>query len=149
MPPSMIFDDFERFCIHGESKATPGATKMNAFLYIFAGQSTARVFDQCNTRASHFLWSFCDEFSTILNNFCIHGVSKATAGTTKMTAFLCIFISLRRRAFLTIAKPEVTFFRAHFKLDLEAFSVIFARFFGSVRALLPSLRMVLGARQNA
>ena len=76
-------------------------------------------------------------------------MSKATAGTTKMTAFLCIFISLRRRAFLTIAKPEVTFFRAHFKLDLDAFSLIFARFFGPVRSLLQNLRMVLRARQNA
>ena len=52
------FHDFERFCIHGESKATPGATKMNAFLYIFAGRSTARVFYQCNTG----IRIFCDNF---------------------------------------------------------------------------------------
>ena len=31
MLPSMIFDDFERICIHGVSKATAGTTKINAF----------------------------------------------------------------------------------------------------------------------
>ena len=122
---------------------------MNAFLCIFARRPTTRVFDHCKTGLRIFRDHFFCEFLTFLKDFCIHDVSKAKAGTTKMTAFLCIFISLRRRAFLTIAKPEVQFLRVHFKLDLDAFSVIFARFFGSVRALLPSLRMVLGARQNA
>ena len=37
-----------------------------------------------DTRAN--LWSFCDEFSTILIDFCIHGVSKAISGTMKKNA---------------------------------------------------------------
>ena len=42
-------------------------------------------------RDSYFLWSFCNEFSTILSTFCIHDVSKATPGRTKMNAIWCIF----------------------------------------------------------
>ena len=42
-------------------------------------------------RDSYFLWSFCNEFSTILSTFCIHDVSKATPGITKMNAIWCIF----------------------------------------------------------
>ena len=64
---------------------------MNAFLCIFAGRSTACVFYHCNTRASYFSWSLCSEFSTIFSDFGIHGVSKATPGTTKMNAISCLF----------------------------------------------------------
>ena len=205
MPPSIIFDDFDRFLHHGVSKATPGTTKINAFWCMFAGRSTTCVSDHCNTGIRILCGGFNGKFLMILSDFCIHGVSKATPGTTKANAFWCnfagrstarvfdqcntglrifcghfvvnfrrfwaIFASMawakqhrerqkwtpfyafshvgRRRAFVTIAKPEAIFFRGHFKSDLHAFWVIFARFFGPVRALLPSLRMVLGALPNA
>ena len=55
----------------------------------------------------------------------------------------------RWRVFFAIPRPATTFFRAHFKSDLDAFWVIFAWFFGPGRSLPPSLRMLLGARQNA
>ena len=106
----MIFDDFEGI-LHPwrEQSDTGNDRNERLFMHFRTSAGDARVWPLQN-RASYFLWSFFGEFLTFLKDFCIHDVSKAKAGTTKMTAFLCIFISLRRRAFLTIAKPEVTFF---------------------------------------
>ena len=49
-------------------------------------------------------------FSTILSDFCINGVSKATPGTTKITRFYGFSQVGRRRAFFTIARPSFVFF---------------------------------------
>ena len=49
-------------------------------------------------------------FSTILSDFCINGVSKATPGATKVTRFYGFSQVGRRRAFFTIARPSFIFF---------------------------------------
>ena len=88
-------------------------------------------------RHSFFLWLFHGRFSMVLSDFCIHGVSKAPPGTTKMNAFWCIFagrstacvwriswrikIKLGRKQkminFRAICKPRNDFFT--FSRDLE------------------------------
>ena len=104
------FHDFERFCIHGESKATPGATKMNAFLYIFAGRSTARVFDQCNTGLRIFCGHFVVNFRRFWAIFASMAWAKQHRERQKWTQFDAFSQVKRRRAFLTIATPGSCFF---------------------------------------
>ena len=50
------------------------------------------------------------ENSTILSDFRVHGVSKATPGTTKITRFYVFSQVGRRRALFTIARPSFVFF---------------------------------------
>ena len=83
-------------------------------------------------RASYFLLSFCHDFSTILNNFCIHGVSKATPGTTKMNAFWCIFAGQATVWVFDHCNTGCDIFRAHFAVILDAFWRHFARFWTPV-----------------
>ena len=149
MPPSMIFDDFERFCIHGESKATPGATKMNAFLYIFAGRSTARVFDQCNTGIRIFCDHFVMNFRRFWALFASMTWAKQHREWQKWTQFDAFSQVKRRRAFLTIATPGCMFFRAHFAVILDVFWRHFAWFWAPIWKPDLGIWMVLGAGQNA
>ena len=149
MPPSMIFDDFERFCIHGESKATPGATKMNAFLYIFAGQSTARVFDQCNTGPRIFCGHFVMNFRRFWTIFASMAWAKQHREGQKLTQFDAFLQVKRRRAFLTIATEACMFFRADFAVILDAFWRHFAWFWAPIWMPDLGVWMVLGAGQNS
>ena len=64
-------------------------------------------------------------FSTILSDFCIHGVSKAAPGTTKITSFYVVS-QVGRRALFTIARPSFVFFCGDFVLNFRRFWYIFS-----------------------
>ena len=130
-----MFTFWSVFSIHGMSKATPGTTKMNALWCIFAGQATACGFNHCDTRRRIFLWSVCGEFCTIFSDFCIHGVNKATPGTTKMNVFPCIFAG---RATACVFD--------HYNTGVNIFSLSFC---GDFRCILASFCVILRIRPEA
>ena len=82
-------------------------------------------------RASYFLWLFCGEFSTSLNNFCIHGVSKATPRTTKRNAFPCIFACRWTACVFCHCNTGVRVFWCSFEVRLERVLGQFCRIFGT------------------
>ena len=143
---STILSDFY---IHSVSKATPGATKMNAFLYIFAGRSTARVFDQCNSGIRIFCDHFVMNFRRFWALFASMTWAKQHREWQKWTQFDAFSQVKRRRAFLTIATPGCMFFRAHFAVILDVFWRHFAWFWAPIWKPDLGIWMVLGAGQNA
>ena len=143
---STILSDF---CIHGVSKATPGMTKMNAFLSIFAGRSTACVFYNCNTGLRIFHCHFVMNFRRFLAILASMAWSKQHRELQKWMQFDAFSQVKRRRAFLTIATPGFVFFRAHFAMILNAFWRHFAWFWSPVWRPDLGIWMVLRARQNA
>ena len=100
-------------------------------------------------RHSYFLWWFHGKISMILNDFCIHGVRKATPVRQKRTRFHVILQVGRRRAFLSIARPESIFFHAHFAVICDAFWRHFAWFWAPVWKPDLGIWMLLEATQNA
>ena len=86
-------------------------------------------------RASHFLWSFCGEFSTILSDFCVHGGSKAKPGTTKMSAF-----------WRTFARQATTCILSHCK---TGFHIFLWSFCDDFRCILVPFCMILDSRLYA
>ena len=85
------FYDFWAILHAWREQSNTGSDKNECVSIHFRRSVDGTCFWPMQHRASYFLWSFCSEFSTILSNFCIHGVSKATPGTTKMNAIWCIF----------------------------------------------------------
>ena len=143
---STILSDF---CIHGVSKATPGITKMNAFLCIFAGRSTACVFYHCNTGLRIFHGHFVMNFRRFLAILASMAWAKQYRERQKWTQFEAFSQIKRRRAFLTIVRPGCIFFHVNFAVILDAFWRHFAWFCASVWKPGLGLWMVLGAGQNA
>ena len=148
----LICDDFERFLDPWREQSNTGNDKNERVLMHFRRS----VDDACSwplqDRASYFLWSFCNEFSTILNDFCIHGVSKATPGTTKMNAIWCIFAGQATACVFDHCNNILSgcmFFRGNFAVILDAFWRHFAWFWAPVWKRDLDLWMVLGAGQNA
>ena len=87
-------DDFRRFwaILHPwREQSNTGSDKNECVSIHFRRSVDGACFWPMQHRDSYFLWSFCNEFSTILSTFCIHDVSKATPGMTKMNAIWCIF----------------------------------------------------------
>ena len=143
---STILSDFG---IHGVSKATPGMTKMNAFLCIFAGRSTACVFYHCNTGLRIFHCHFVVNFRRFLAILASMAWAKQHRERQKWTQFDALSQIKRRRMFLTIVIPGCIFFHANFAVILDAFWNHFAWFCASVWKPGLGLWMVLGSRQNA
>ena len=87
----MIFDDFERFLHPWREQSNTWNDKNERVFMHFRRSVDGVCLLPLQHRASYFSWSLCSEFSTIFSDFGIHGVSKATPGTTKMNAIWCIF----------------------------------------------------------
>ena len=87
MPPAMIIDDFERFLHPWREQSNTWNDKNERIFMHFRRSSDGVCLLPLQHRASYFSWSLRNEFSTIFSDFGIHGVSKATPGTTKANAF--------------------------------------------------------------
>ena len=115
------FYDFWAILHAWREQSNTGSDKNECVSIHFRRSVDGTCFWPLQHRASYFLWSFCSEFSTILSNFCIHGVSKATPGTTKMNAICCIFAGQATACVFDHCNTGVMFFRAHFAVILDAF----------------------------
>ena len=135
MLPSMIFDDFERILHPWREQSNSGNDK-NQRVLMHVRRSIDNVrFWPLQHRHSYFLWLFNGKFSMILSDFCIHGVSKATPGTTKANAFWCNF-----------AGRSTACVFEHCTIGIYVFSCSFR---GDLWCILASFCMILSSRLEA
>ena len=143
------FYDFERFSHPWSEQSNTGNDKNNAFLWFFAGRSTACVFYHCKSELRIFCGNFVVNFRRFWYIFSSIAWAKQHRERKKLMRFDAFSQVKRRHAFLIIAISIFTIFHAHFAVILDALWRNFARFWTPVWKPDLRLRMVLGARQNA
>ena len=116
-----IFDDFERFLHPWREQSNTGNDKNNAFLWFFAGRSTACVFYHCKTELRIFCGNFVVNFRRFWSIFSSIAWAKQHRERQKLTRFDAFPQVKRRHAFLIIAISIFTIFRDHFAMILDAF----------------------------
>ena len=131
----MIFQFLNEFCwfswfwaiLHPwREQSNTGSDKNECVSIHFRRSVDGACFWPMQHRASYFLWLFCNEFSTILNTFWIHDVSKAIPVMTKMNAIWCIFAGQATACGFNHCDTGRRIFCDHFVMNFVQFLTIFA-----------------------
>ena len=132
----MIFQFLNEFCwfswfwaiLHPwREQSNTGSDKNECVSIHFRRSVDGACFWPMQHRASYFLWLFCNEFSTILNTFWIHDVSKAIPVMTKMNAIWCIFAGQATACVFDHCNTGVYVFSCSFCGDFKCILASFCR----------------------